>query len=89
MDVVEATAMERAGGDRGGASIGDQRGQEVVRLLAVGQSGEGAVLPLEEHPGEDQDVGQEPRLAFGEANFHEGKNASRLDALAGFGPDGS
>jgi hypothetical protein len=34
-------------------------------------------------------VHQEPGVAFGEANLHERGDASRPDALAGFGPDGS
>jgi hypothetical protein len=36
--------MEASGRDRGGKSVGEELGYEVVRLLAVGDSSKGAIL---------------------------------------------
>lgn len=54
-----ASAMKGAGADDGRVSSADELRQKVVGLLTVDDAGEGAVLPLEEHAGEHQDVHQE------------------------------
>ncbi len=67
LDVIHPPAPHRARRDRRGVALCDQAFDEVVALLAVGDVRELAVLPFEEHAGEQQDVGQEPGLSLGEA----------------------
>ena len=59
LDVIQPAAVQRARGDRRGVAGRDELGEKVVCLLAVGQTGERAVLPFEEHAGEDQHVHRE------------------------------
>ena len=75
LDVIQPAAVERAGRDRRRVAAVDELGEKVVRLLTVREARERAVLPFEEHAGEDQHVHQEPRLTLGEAEPHEGADA--------------
>ena len=67
LDVIHPPAPHRARRDRRGVALRDQAFNEVVTLLAVGDVRELAVLPFQKHPGEEQDVRQEPGLALREA----------------------
>jgi len=53
-----------------------------VRLLAVRDASERAVLPLDEDAGEDENVHQEPRVPLAEAQVHEGLDASGPDTVS-------
>ena len=60
----------------------DQLREEVVRLLAVREAGERAVLTLEEHAREDQHIRQEARLTLAEPELPDRLDALRRDAVA-------
>ena len=66
VQVVQAAAMERPGCDGPGVAADHEPVEEVVRLLAVGDAGEGAVLPLQKDAAVDEDQGEKPRLARAE-----------------------
>ena len=75
LHVKQPSAVKRARRDRRGVPGGDEPGEKVVRLLAMREAGERAVLPLQEHAREDEHMDQEPRLALGEPEPHEASNA--------------
>ena len=75
LDVIEPAAVQRARGNRRGVPVSDELGQKVVRLLAVGVTGERPVLSFEKHAGEDEHVHRKPCLADRKPQIHE-----RLDA---------
>jgi hypothetical protein len=81
--------MQRAGRDRGGIAAADELGEKVVRVLAVSDVGERAVLPFDEDAPVHQHVHQEAGLTLGEAERHDGLDACRSDAVAQFlgGPE--
>ena len=79
LDVEHPAAVQVAGRDRRRESALDERPDEVRALLAVDDAGERAALPLEEDARVHQDVEQESRLAFGEA---EAAMASMRSVLA-------
>ena len=81
LDVIEPAAVERARRDRRGVPVSDELGEKVVRLLAVRETGERAVLPFEKHAGEDEHVDEKPRLADREAQIHQRLDATRADAF--------
>ena len=56
----------------------DQLGEKVVRLLSVGDAGERAVLPLDEHAGVQHHRDEKPRLAL-----REPERFYRVNAVAG------
>src|SRR5205809_263638 len=89
LEVVEPPTMKRTRRDRSRVPAVDELGQEVVCFLPVDQPGEGAVLSFQEHAREDQNVDQEARLAFGEAELPDRRDSPWPDALADFRPDGS
>ena len=82
LDVIKPPAVDRSGRDRRRVPFVDELGEKIVGLLAVREARECAVLPFEEHAGEDQHMDQEPRLTLGEAKPHEGADARRTDAVA-------
>jgi hypothetical protein len=82
--VNHPTAMQRAGGDRGGIASADELGEKVMRVLAVSDVCERAVLPFDEDAGVHQHVHQEAGLTLGEAERHDGVDAFRSDAVAQF-----
>jgi hypothetical protein len=74
--------MQRAGRDDRGVPVGDELREKVMRLLAVYQTGERAVLAFDEHAGEDQDVGEKPGLPLGESKPHEPADPRGTHALS-------
>ena len=78
-------AMKSAGADHCRVATADELRQKVVRLLAVDDTGEGAVLPLEEDAGEHQDVHQEAGLTLREAEARDCMDAVFADAVAHVG----
>ena len=75
LDVIKPPAVECAGRDRRRVPFVDELGEKVVRLLTVREARERAVLPFEEHAGEDEDVDQELRLGLSEPEPHEEADA--------------
>src|SRR6266852_4230791 len=82
LDVKQASSMEGARRDHGGVRAPDQPREKVMGLLAVDDTGKGAVLPLEEHPGMHQDADEKPRLTFGKPEGRNGIHAVRASAVA-------
>jgi hypothetical protein len=82
LHVKQPAAVQRARDDGRGVPGLDELGEKVLRLLAVRQTGEGAVLPLEEHAREDEHVHNKLRLPLGESKPHEDAHAGRADAVA-------
>jgi hypothetical protein len=76
--------MQRAGRDRDGIAAADELGEKVLRVLAVSDVGERAVLPFDEDARVHQHVNQEAGLALGEAERHDRVNAFRPDAVPQF-----
>lgn len=68
-------AMESANHGRAGVATLDQARQEVVRVLPMGNAGEGALLAFDEDAAVDQDLDQEPRLSLREAERADGFRA--------------
>jgi hypothetical protein len=82
LHVIKPSAVERARRDRRGVAGRDELRQEVVCLLTVRETSEGAVLAFEEYAREDLHVHEKPRLALGEPKAHERANPRRADAVA-------
>jgi len=72
LEVDEPSSVQRAGGDHCHVPAVDELPQKVMRLLAVGDAGERAVLPLQKDPCIDHDMHEEPRLALREAEASDG-----------------
>src|SRR4051812_46566745 len=82
MDVKQAAPMQRTHRNRLGHPTGRESLEEVVRLLAVDDPGEGAVLPLDEDATVEHHRDQEARLSLGEA-----ERGHRLGPVEGEGVD--
>jgi len=75
VEVKQAATMQRSGRDRPCVSALDEASKEVMRLLAVCDPGEGAVLPLNEDAAVDQHLDQEARLTLRKAKGADGFGA--------------
>ena len=77
----QPAAVQCADLDRTRVSALDEPPQEVMRLLAVGDAGERAVLALDEDAAVDQHFDQEARLALREAKGTDGFGSLRRQLI--------
>src|SRR5713226_8971391 len=81
LDVKQTAPMEGARRDDGGVPAPDQLREKVMGLLAVGDAGKGAVLPLEEHTGMHQHADEKPRLTLGKTEGRNGGDPFRTGTV--------